>query len=111
MFASTTEPSARSKKLKAKNKIFGTLILMATLFLSGTAFSAPAEQKFDFSGWEALLKKHVRPTSLEGVRLNAIDYARVRTDPEFKKLITSLKAFSPARLKNRDEKLAFLINY
>ena len=83
---------------------------MATLFLSGTAFSAPAEQKFDFSGWDALLKKHVRPTTLEGVRLNAIDYAKLRTDPEFKKLIGALKSFSPAQLKTQQEKLAFWIN-
>ncbi len=78
---------------------------MVTLFLSGTASAA-----FDFSGWDALLKKHIQPTTLEGVRLNAIDYAKLRTDPEFKKLVGELKSFSPAQLKTRQEKLAFWIN-
>ena len=71
---------------------------MITLVLNGTPAAA---QAFDFSGWDALLKKHVRPTTLEGVRLNALDYARVRTDPEFKKIVSALKSFSPARLKTR----------
>lgn len=92
---------------KSKTIFQGILILMITLVLNGTSAAA---QAFDFSGWDALLKKNVRPTTLEGVRLNALDYARVRTDPEFKKIVSALKSFSPARLKTRDEKLAFWIN-
>lgn len=110
MFAGTAAPSQKSIHSKAKTISQGILILMGTLLMSGIAFPAPAEQKFDFSGWDALLKKNVRPTTLEGVRLNALDYARVRTDPEFKKIVSALKSFSPARLKIRDQKLAFWIN-
>ncbi|TDJ49410.1 MAG: DUF547 domain-containing protein [Nitrospina sp.] len=97
----------RSMNFKSKTIFQGILIIMITLVLNGTPAAA---QAFDFSGWDALLKKHVRPTTLEGVRLNALDYARVRTDPEFKKIVSALKSFSPARLKTRDEKLAFWIN-
>ena len=107
MFASTTALSQKSTDSKAKTVFRGILILMMILILNGTA---AAEQKFDFSGWDALLKKHVKPTTLEGVRLNALDYARVRTDPEFKKIVSALKSFSPAPLKTRQEKLAFWIN-
>ena len=29
---------------------------------------------FDFSDWEALIKKHVRPKKVDGILINAVDY-------------------------------------
>ncbi len=65
---------------------------------------------FDFAGWDVLLKKHVRPVTLEGVRLNGVDYNALKKDPDYSKLIAGLKNFSPKTLKSRQEKLTFWIN-
>ncbi len=65
---------------------------------------------FDFSGWDGLLKRHVRPTTIAGVRLAGVDYPGVKKDPAYSKLIGDLKSFSPATLKTPKQKRAFWIN-
>ncbi|CAI2717688.1 DUF547 domain-containing protein [Nitrospina watsonii] len=70
----------------------------------------PAAWAFDYSAWEALLKQHVKPTTLDGVRLNALPYKTLKTDPAFSKVVKQFEDFSPADLKTRNEKLAFWIN-
>ncbi len=65
---------------------------------------------FDFSGWDGLLKRHVGPTTIAGVRLAGVDYPGVKKDPAYSKLIGELKTFSPATLNTLKEKLAFWIN-
>jgi len=65
---------------------------------------------FDFKEWDGLLKKHVGPTTLAGVRLAGVDYPAMKKDPGYAKLIADLKTFFPATLKSREEKLAFWIN-
>ena len=65
---------------------------------------------FDFSGWDALVKKHVGPTTIAGVRLAGVNYPDIKKDPAYSKLITDLKSFSPATLKTPEEKMTFWIN-
>ena len=65
---------------------------------------------FDFKGWDGLLKKHVKPTTLAGVRLIGVDYPGLKKDPAYSKLIGDLKSFSPAKLKSEKDKLCFWIN-
>lgn len=65
---------------------------------------------FDYSRWEGLLKKHVRPTTLDGVRLNALPYDKLKNDPAFAEVVKQFESFSPSELKTREEKLAFWIN-
>ena len=65
---------------------------------------------FDFSGWDGLLKRHVGPTTIAGVRIAGVDYATIKKDPAYAKLIADLKSFSPATLKTDKEKIAFWIN-
>ncbi len=65
---------------------------------------------FDFSGWDALVKKYVQTATVEGVALNAIAYKDLKGDPEFKKVVNGLKTASLKDLKTRDEKLSFWIN-
>ena len=67
-------------------------------------------EAFDFSDWDALVKKHVTPKTLEGVRLNAVNYASLKKDPVFSGLITRLESYSPASLESRESKLSFWIN-
>ncbi len=89
--------------MKSITKIAG-LSLLFTFFLAGHALA------FDFSGWDALLKKHVRSTTIEGVKLNGVDYKGLKKDPGYIKLIAGLKVYSLKALNTREEKLAFWIN-
>jgi len=65
---------------------------------------------FDFKGWDGLLKKYVGPTTIDGVRLAGVNYAVMKKDPAYSKLIKDLKSFSPATLKTPQEKMTFWIN-
>ncbi len=65
---------------------------------------------FDFGGWDAILKKNTKPASYGGIAYTGVDYAAVRTSPQFNALIAGLAAFSPEDLHGRDETLAFWIN-
>ena len=65
---------------------------------------------FDFKGWDGLLKKHVGPTTIAGVRLAGVNYPGIQKDPAYAKLIADLKTFSPSKLKTDKEKMTFWIN-
>jgi len=65
---------------------------------------------FDFTSWDGLLKKHVGPTTIAGVRLAGVDYPAIKKDPAYAKLVADLKSFSPAALKTPKEKMTFWIN-
>jgi hypothetical protein len=65
---------------------------------------------FDFSNWDALIKKHVSPKKVDGVMINAVDYKNLKSDGEFKKLVLRLNSVREDSLKTRDEKLTFWIN-
>ncbi|NIQ03792.1 MAG: DUF547 domain-containing protein [Nitrospinaceae bacterium] len=80
------------------------LVLLALLWIPALAWS------FDFSGWNGLLKKHVRPVTLAGVDLLGVDYPALQKDPAWARVIEDLKSFSPSALKTPPEKLAFWIN-
>ena len=67
-------------------------------------------EAFDFSDWDALVKKYVTPKTLERVRLNAVNYASLKKDPVFSGLITRLESYSPASLESRESTLSFWIN-
>ncbi|OGW18189.1 MAG: hypothetical protein A3K09_01015 [Nitrospinae bacterium RIFCSPLOWO2_12_FULL_47_7] len=81
----------------------------ALLFVGAWLFAGMAEAH-DFSDWDSLLKKHVMPATIAGVRLNAVAYGKLKTDPQFKKLISGLEKVSPESLKTRQEQLSFWIN-
>ncbi len=80
-----------------------------TLALAQAPGNSPA-QSYDFSDWDVLLKKCVAPGTIDGVRLNTVNYEKLKTDPAFSRLIEGLKSFSPARLKTHEDRLAFWIN-
>ena len=65
---------------------------------------------FDFSQWDAILKKNTRPSNFEGIVYTGFDYAAILKSREFDKLVGGLELFSPEVLRGREEKLAFWIN-
>ena len=65
---------------------------------------------FDFSDWDALIKKYVSLKKVDGVMINAVNYKNLKRDEKFKKLILRLNSARENSLKTRNEKLAFWIN-
>lgn len=65
---------------------------------------------FDFSGWDALVKKYVGPTTIAGIWTHGVRYSDLKKDPAYSKLIHDLKTFSPAKLKSEKAKRCFWIN-
>lgn len=65
---------------------------------------------FDFAGWDALLKKYVAPQTIAGVRLNAVNYQKLKGDPRYSKLIKDLRDYPLAGLSTKEERLSFWIN-
>lgn len=65
-------------------------------------------EAYDFSDWDAILKKYVTPSTIAGVKLNTVAYGKLKDDPQFKKLINDLKNASPENSKIHQ--LSFWIN-
>ena len=80
-------------------------ISLALILLSVVPVAA-----FDFSDWDALIKKYVSLKKVDGVMINAVNYKNLKSDEKFKKLISKLNSARENSLKTRDEKLAFWIN-
>ncbi len=83
--------------------------IMLALGLSSSFMISPAFA-FDFSSWDMLLKNYVAPKTINGVKLNAVNYKKLAKDPAYPKLIKALEKASLSDLKTQDEKLAFWIN-
>jgi len=86
---------------------------LAVFFFTIMVFSMPVvsfAEPFDFTEWGSLLKRYVKPHVIGDIRLNAVDYGRLKTDPGFSRLISGLEKFAPSIFKLREEKMAFWIN-
>ena len=83
-------------------------VLVISLLL--ISLSAVPVAAFDFSDWDALIKKHVSLKKVDGVMIHAVDYKNLKSDEKFKKLTLRLNSVREESLKTRDEKLAFWIN-
>lgn len=92
--------------LKNRMRLWGQGAVILSWFL----FHASLAAAFDFSDWDALLKKHVKTTTVEGVALNAIAYKDLQGDPGFKRVVDGLKTAALKDLKTPEEKLTFWIN-
>ena len=65
---------------------------------------------FDFSDWDALLKKYTYDTTKENVHLTSVKYIFLKNDKQFKDLISKLEKFPVSSLESYNEKLSFWIN-
>jgi len=65
---------------------------------------------FDFSDWDTLVKKYVAPETVNGVLINAVDYAGLKKDPLFSSLASRLNSYDLVYLKTEKSKLTFWIN-
>ena len=65
---------------------------------------------FDFSDWDSLIGRHVRPKKVDGILIHAVNYENLKKDSEFSNLVSRLESVHLDSLKTRDEKLVFWIN-
>jgi len=91
------------------NWAMGKLGNLALSLVLGLLWVLPVAA-FDFSDWDALIKKHVSPKKVDGILINAVDYKNLKNDPDFKKLLFRLESVRLDSLKSRGDKLVFWIN-
>ena len=96
----------REGSLITKFLKFNFILAFLSFFLLGPTHA----NAFDFSEWDVLLKKYVKPDLIDGISLNSVAYGKLRLDPVFHQLESNLRLFSPAKLSTHQEKLAFWIN-
>jgi len=85
--------------------------LIAGLTFAGFLVACSSQAAgFDWRGWDRILVKHVKETSIDGVALNGFDYrGLLKSRAPLDKLVSALSKFEPAGLKGK-QKLAFWIN-
>lgn len=64
----------------------------------------------DWSVYDGLLKKYVKPGTKNNVQLAYVDYGSLKQDPAWPVALSRLEQFSPENLSSRAERLAFYIN-
>lgn len=71
---------------------------------------------FDYTRYESLLKRHVRPeVKIDGIAVAAVDYASLageakKPGSDYNFLLKELAAFNPVSLRSRDAQIAFWVN-
>lgn len=81
--------------------------LFAWLLLSPVSGAATEP---DWSGYQKLLASHVHAGMKNGVALNAVDYPALKASGDLDQVAAQLAVFSPEKLANRQERLAYYIN-
>lgn len=103
--ASSETVSNAGKALKAPlARLSIVALVLASLLLPAPLYA------FDFSQWDAILKKHTHKSSRDGVTYMGFDYAGSAGSKEFDNLVAGLESFAPETLRGRDETMAFWIN-
>jgi len=92
-------------------KIVGFLKLQWMIFLLLVFIpDSTIAKSFNFSDWGILLKKYIDSSTIDGIRLNTVNYRMLQSDPIFSQLVSDLESFLPSELQTHEEKLAFWIN-
>ena len=73
------------------------------------AWSSPAAAG-DWADYGRLLEAHLRPATIAGIELRALDYAAVRSDPSYARAIQALAAARPEALVGDGAQIAFWVN-
>lgn len=84
-----------------------SLVLLSTLALSvSLAYSAEP----DYSALNALLAKHVRSGTKQGISATLVNYRALKSDPQYPAALQSITDFDIQKLASKREKMAFYIN-
>ncbi len=82
-----------------------TQLALLLIFAQQVAAAEP-----DWSAYAAVLHAHVRAGELQGVRLNVVDYAALRRDPQFTLALRQVAEMAPADIRTPATRLAFYLN-
>ena len=78
-------------------------LLQSVVFVIILVFSVSSNSMaFDFSDWDTLVKKYVAPETVNGVLINAVDYAGLKKDPLFSSLASRLNSYDLVYLKTEN---------
>jgi len=105
--------STQNKQLMIREGSLITKFLKFVFIIACLSFFIPGSthaNAFNFSEWDVLLKKYVKPNIIDGISLNTVDYEKLKLDPVFHQLENKLRLFSPTKLRTHQEKLTFWIN-
>ena len=64
----------------------------------------------DAAAYGRLLAAHVRPVLIDSVRLNAVDYAALKTDPDYARALAHLARARTGAFRSDAEAIAFWVN-
>jgi uncharacterized membrane protein YdjX (TVP38/TMEM64 family) len=84
-------------------------ILKVTAIAAILGAALPA-QAADGDAYARLLKAHVRPGVVSGIRLSLVDYGAVKTDPDYARALGALAEAKPGSLASDAERIAFWVN-
>lgn len=79
------------------------------LLLAGAGGLAPA-QAGDHAAYARLLAAHVRPATIAGIHLDAVDYTALRADPAYARALVDLAGGRLEGLRTDAEAIAFWVN-
>jgi Protein of unknown function, DUF547/SNARE associated Golgi protein len=93
--------------LARRNRLAGELLksFIVTVFLAGALPAAAADDAY-----ARLLRVHVRPGEVGGIRLNLVDYRAVKADPAYAEALAALAEARVEALGSDAEREAFWIN-
>lgn len=81
------------------------LAVLAWLIAGATPVHA-----INYTVYAHLLKAHVRPGTINGIQLNAVDYRAVKVDPNYAKALQDFATAKPETFQSKAERLAFWVN-
>ena len=94
--------------LQRRSKLAGDLLKAAVIAaLLGTAL--PADAAGD-DAYARLLRAHVRPGVVGGIKLALVDYRAVKADPAYVQALSALAESRPDALASDAERIAFWVN-
>jgi uncharacterized membrane protein YdjX (TVP38/TMEM64 family) len=95
--------------LGRRSRLAGDLLKSGLVALAMLGPSLPARAAAD-DAYARLLRAHVRPGVVAGIRLNLVDYRAVRADPAYAAALDALARAGAGALRDDAERLAFWIN-
>jgi uncharacterized membrane protein YdjX (TVP38/TMEM64 family) len=94
--------------LQRRSRLAGAL-LKTGIVLALLASALPAHAGGD-DAYARVLKAHVRPGTVNGIRLNLVDYRAVKADPAYAQAVADLAEAKAESLRSDAERLAFWTN-
>jgi Protein of unknown function, DUF547 len=91
-------------------RVLSRLRVLLCVLLCGSYSMTAWSSATLWDDYEELLNNYVKPTQINGITLNGVDYQQLRHDPALSRALKNLAAYDLKQLTSREESLAFYIN-